>query len=259
MQGLSPPLMELLSVGCFGAAAALLGIVAYRGMQGERLVGTAAADPSMRRAEQRRRALDRSPALAFFLVWLRVPAVLISRLSIPSVRNYVRAPYARAGYPGGLEDDEVVALGFLASLAAAAFVAFSAGVVLGGAYAWFGLCALPLGFLGLVSTFKTRAEARERQIVRAMPYVLDLLVLILRSGSSLTIALQRVVADYSDHPIGEELGQVLAEMDMGSTRVEALRRLAARVKGGDLNALSDSIVQSEELGWPLADTLQRQA
>lgn len=118
---------------------------------------------------------------------------------------------------------------------------------------------LPLGFLGVVSSLKTRADARRLQILRVMPYVLDLMVLILRSGTSMSIALQRVVADYSDHPVGDELGQVLAEMEMGSTRVEALRRLAERVDGADIAALADSIVQSEELGWPLADTLARQA
>jgi tight adherence protein C len=111
----------------------------------------------------------------------------------------------------------------------------------------------------MVSYFKTRAEVRESQIVRAMPYVLDLIVLILRSGTSLTIAIRKVVADYNEHPVGDELGQVLAEIEMGAARVESLRRLAERVKAADIAALAEAIAQSEELGWPLADTLERQA
>jgi tight adherence protein C len=203
--------------------------------------------------------LEQSPAFAFFLVWLRAPAVLISRLGLTSLRGYVRGPYARAGYPGGLEDDEVVALGAVCAVGAGVFVGLSAAAIVGPQYVWFGLCALPAGFLALVSSLKTRGEIREAQIVKAMPYVLDLIVLILRSGTSLSIALRRVVGDYTDHPVGEELGQVLAEMEMGAPRVEALRRWAERVRSPDITALADSIVQSEELGWPLADTLERQA
>ena len=251
--------MKLLSSVCFGAAATCLGIVAYRGLRSERVDGAILADPSIRRAEMRRRALDRSPAYGFFLVWLRVPAVLLSRLGLDSLRHYVREPYARAAYPGGLEDEEIVALGALLSLTAAVFVGFSAAVIFGPTFAWAGIFALPLGFLGMVSYLKTRAEIREAQIVKAMPYVLDLIVLILRAGTSLTIALRKVVEDYSEHPVGDELGQVLAEMEMGASRVEALRRLSDRIKASDIAALSDAIVQSEELGWPLADTLQRQA
>lgn len=259
MPSLPPQLLKIVSSIFFGAAAALLGVVAYRSLQSETIIGQAAADPSQRRQEMRRRALAGSPLFAFFLVWLRIPAELVSRLGLTQLRQYVRPPYSRAGYPGGLEDDEVVALGLLLSVFAAVFVGFSAAILFGLGYAWFGLCALPAGFLGLVSALKTRAEVRELKIVRAMPYVLDLLVLILRSGTSMTIALQRVVADYEEHPVGDELGQVLAEMQMGSSRIEALRRLGERVKSQDIGALADSIVQSEELGWPLADTLQRQA
>ena len=63
-----------------------------------------------------------------------------------------------------------------------------------------------------------------------------------------------------DHPVGEELGQVLAEMDMGSpARAEAFRRFAARLAIQDVTSLADAIVQSEELGWPLADTLEHLA
>jgi len=92
-----------------------------------------------------------------------------------------------------------------------------------------------------------------------MPYVLDLLVLVLRSGTSLNIALARVVGDYQDHPVGEELGQMLSEIEMGAPRTEAVRRLAERVGHTDISAMAESMVQSEELGWPLADTLERQA
>src|SRR5205814_7600162 len=92
-----------------------------------------------------------------------------------------------------------------------------------------------------------------------LPYVLDLLVLMLRSGTSMRIALSRIIDDYNRHPIGIEFGQVLAEIDVGSPRTEAFKKMAERLKIPDITALVDSISQSEELGWPLADTLERLA
>jgi tight adherence protein C len=92
-----------------------------------------------------------------------------------------------------------------------------------------------------------------------MPYALDLLVLMLRSGTSLRIALGRVIEDYQAHSLGIELGQVIAEIDVGSPRPEAFKKMADRLKIPDITSLVDAIVQSEELGWPLADTLERLA
>jgi tight adherence protein C len=261
VDGIPPHVLRLLAAVCFGLAAAMLGVVAYRGLQAETLGVDADAptNPSARRAEKRRRAIESSGFFAFCLIWIRAVAIIISRLGVRTLRNYVRVPYARAGYPGGLDDDEVVAIGVMASVAGAVFVGFSTGVLIAPAYAWLGFLALPAGFLGVIASLKTRAEVRQLRTIQAMPYVLDLIVLILRSGTSLTIALKRVVADYDDHPVGEELGQVLAEIEMGSTRLEALRRWGERAGHPDVTALADSIVQSEELGWPLADALERQA
>lgn len=259
MDAIDPTIIRLLSSLCFGAAAAMLGFAGYRSLQAGPSGATAQADPSIRRSEMRRRAIKESPGLMLLLAWLRIPAAFVSRMALPGLRKYVRTPYARAGYPGGLDDDELISLGIVLGLVMSALAAFSAGVVFGPQFGLLGLSFLPAGFLAVVSSLKSKAEARELKIIRSMPYVLDLIVLILRSGTSLGVALQRVVRDYADHPVGEELGQVLAEIEMGSPRVEALRRWAERVRSPDINALADSIVQSEELGWPLADTLERQA
>lgn len=213
----------------------------------------------MRRAEMRRKAIEHRGLLALALPWITAMGLVVSRMQLGFLRDYVRKPYARAGYPGGLEDDEVLGLAIVVSLAATVGGAFAAASLMGPRYIWLGLCLLPAGFFGLISIFQNRGEQREAQIMQALPYVLDLIVLILRSGTSLAIALSRAVEDYADHPIGDELGQVLAEIEMGSPRDAAMKRLAERLNNSDIRALADSIVQSEQLGWPLAETLERQA
>jgi tight adherence protein C len=214
---------------------------------------------SMRRAEMRQAALDESPAFRAALPVVMAVAAAVQKLGLDPLRQYVRDPYVRAGYPGGLDDDELVAAGVLLSLTFTLGLAFVIGALFGPGLVWLALIGLPLGFAALVAHLQTRGEEREVAIMRAMPYALDLLVLMLRSGTSLRIALARVIDDYRRHPLGVELGQVLAEIDVGAPRAEAFKKMAARLKIPDVTSLVDAIVQSEELGWPLADTLERLA
>jgi tight adherence protein C len=256
---MSPKILASVAAVCFGTAAALVAWVIYQILRSERIEGYVASGTSMRRTENRRRAVAASPLFAMMLLILKIPAGFISRMDLEPLRKYVRGPYTKAGYPGGLDDDEVVALGMLLSFALGLFGVFSAGVFFGATSSWIGFFIAPGGFLAMVSSLQTRADVRQRQILTAMPYVLDLLVLILRSGTSLNVALVRVVEDYHDHPVGEEMGQVLAEIQMGAPRTEAMRRFAERMDHPDIRSLADSIMQSEELGWPLAETLARQS
>lgn len=256
---MDPLLLKILAALFAGLAAALFVIV------GQGLLRSGKGDPqryggdSMRRAEVRRRALANSWLFAFALPVIHGLGRLMASINAEALRAYVREPYARAGYPGGMEDDEVVGLGVLLGILFTVFIGFSATVLVGPYWTWVGLLGFPVGFLAIVSTFKTQAAAREVAMLRALPYVLDLIVLILRSGTTLGIALGRVVEDLGDHPLGDELGQVLAEMNMGAARAAAFKAMSQRLKITDITALTDSVIQSEELGWPLADTLERLA
>jgi tight adherence protein C len=248
----------LLASACllFGSATAMLVLVAYRLLEAQP-ADTISGGTSIRRQFRRSLALQRSSAYRFTLPFVGLITPLTRRLSLEPLLNYVRDPYAQAGYPGGFEDDEVVALGLLIGVGVSIFVGVSATIFGGFALTFVGLLGMPIGFLLLVTSLKNEAKRREIAILQAMPYMLDLLVLMLRGGTSVSIALQRVNEDFKNHPLGDELGQVLAEIEVGSNRAAAFTRLAERLKIQDLSALADTIVQSEELGWPLAETLER--
>ncbi len=251
--------LKILACGAFGLAVMLIVVGVYYLTRGVRLEAGASTMVSMRRNDMRQRALRKSALWRLLLPWIQLFSALLVRFDLASLREYVSEPYARAGYPGGLDDDEVVALGFILGLGIAAFIAFSTWVFVGGLWMAIGVAGIPIGYIVLVSNLKTRAHLREIQILQGLPYLLDLLVLMLRSGTSLRLALTRVVADYDDHPIGVEFGQVLAEIEVGAVRVDAFKRMSDRLKIQDVTSLTDSIVQSEELGWPLAETLERLA
>ncbi|MBS3821321.1 MAG: type II secretion system F family protein, partial [Phycisphaerae bacterium] len=56
-----------------------------------------------------------------------------------------------------------------------------------------------------------------------------------------------------------ELRAVLAEMELGTTRRQALQNLANRVPIEPMRNLVSSVIQAEELGTPLSDVLHDQA
>jgi tight adherence protein C len=252
-------ILQAMAALLFGGAVTLLALAVWYLIQRQRTVRSGSTQTSMRRAEMRQIALNDSATFRFFLPLISSTAVTVNRMGLDSIRYLYRDSYVRAGYPGGMDDDEVVATGVLLALAFTLGLGFVAGAIIGVLFVWVGLVGAPLGFFALSAHFKNKAEERQIEIMRSLPYALDLLVLMLRSGTSMRIALARVIEDYTKHPLGVELGQVLAEIDVGAHRADAFKKMAERLKIPDITSLVDAIVQSEELGWALADTLERLA
>ena len=216
-------------------------------------------------------ALESSPLFRFLLPFVSGLSATVNKLGLDPLRQYVHGPYVRAGYPGGLDDDEVVAAGILVSTIFTVLGAFLATALFGPAFAWIGLIGLPLGFVATVAHLQSLADERASpKSSVALPYALrsaraDAPLRHLHAhrpgprDRRLSGIGKAAGGGGGGHPLGVEFGQVLAEIDVGAPRAEAFKKMAERVKIPDISALVDAIVQSEELGWPLADTLERLA
>jgi tight adherence protein C len=88
-----------------------------------------------------------------------------------------------------------------------------------------------------------------------MPDFLDVLAVTVSAGLSLRAALQRVSAS-SDTPLGQEIRRVLDDLQLGMSRREALEHLRQRNSAPSLDSWVSAMLQAEELGAPLGDTLQ---
>lgn len=133
-------------------------------------------------------------------------------------------------------------------------------------YDWFGPPGLMLSvlFAGLTIWWlrlrlRRKAERRLLMIKRRLPFLLDLLTLLMEAGSTFLNALQQAVNEFGDHPVGVEFGRVLADMNMGKARVEAFDNLRRRLNDDEITSIVGSIVQSEQLGTPLAHIFRTQA
>jgi len=106
------------------------------------------------------------------------------------------------------------------------------------------------------------ARAAKRRVLiikRRLPFLLDLLTLLMEAGASFLNALHEAVREFGDHPIGVEFGRVLADLNMGKVRTEAFENLRHRLGDDEISSIVGSILQSEQLGTPLAQIFRTQA
>ena len=104
-----------------------------------------------------------------------------------------------------------------------------------------------------------RARWRLKQIKRRMPFLLDLLTLLMEAGSTFLNALSQGVDEFRGHPVAEEFGRVLADMSLGKTRAEAFQAMRDRLADDEITSIVGTILQGEQLGTPLARIFRSQA
>lgn len=104
-----------------------------------------------------------------------------------------------------------------------------------------------------------QANHRLFQIKKRLPFLLDLLTLLMEAGSTFLQSLREATHEFHGQPVGVEFGRVLAEMGMGKTRSEAFHSLRQRLSDDEITSIVGSIIQGEELGTPLAVLFRTQA
>lgn len=106
---------------------------------------------------------------------------------------------------------------------------------------------------------RKRAFERLFAIKKRLPFLLDLLTLLMEAGATFLNALRDAVEEFRDHPVGVEFGRVLAELSMGKSRTASLESLRDRLSDDEITSIIGSIVQGENLGTPLALLFRTQA
>ena len=131
---------------------------------------------------------------------------------------------------------------------------------------WFGGGGLLVAFAAVMATawflrlrLAGRAKRRLYLIKRRMPFLLDLLTLLMEAGSTFLNAMAQAVDEFRGHPVSEEFGRVLSDMNMGKTRVEAFEAMRDRLADDEITSIIGAILQGEYLGTPLGQIFRTQA
>ena len=115
-----------------------------------------------------------------------------------------------------------------------------------------------LGFIAPSLWLEQRIGQRRRQIQRSLAEATDLLTLVVESGMSLDEGLLSITERFHN-ALGDEIGKVLREIRLGRPRMAALEHMADTAGVPDLHHLVESIVQSDQMGVPIARLLRVQA
>lgn len=114
-----------------------------------------------------------------------------------------------------------------------------------------------LGIYGWIGTdiwLSGTARRRQQEIDRTLPDFLDVLAVSVSAGVSFRPALRRV-AESLGGATGEEAIVALRQMELGASRREAFLALRERNESQFVAQFVTALLQAEELGVPLADSL----
>lgn len=115
-----------------------------------------------------------------------------------------------------------------------------------------------LGWFAPDLILKSRTDARQKAIQKALPDALDLLVISVEAGLGFDAALGRMT-EKKDDQLTREFARVLAEMRVGRSRREALKDMIARTQVADLSNFVGALLQAEQLGVSVTKVLSVQA
>jgi tight adherence protein C len=107
---------------------------------------------------------------------------------------------------------------------------------------------------------RTVRRARVRAIEQDLPLVLELFATMGEAGLGFDAALAKIVrAQEIDRPLIAEFVNFQLDLLAGIPRLQALRQLARRIEIGSVTAFTSSLVQAEQVGASMAETLRHQA
>ena len=122
---------------------------------------------------------------------------------------------------------------------------------------------LTLGFAGLgfflpALWLGSKIRSRQAQIVKSLPDALDLLTVCVEAGLGFDMAMKKVAEKWNDE-LSRAFARVLAEIQLGKLRREALRDVANRIEISDVTSFVAAIIQAETLGVSMSKILRIQS
>lgn len=116
--------------------------------------------------------------------------------------------------------------------------------------------------LGIVGYFypdiwiNGKIEERQKQVVRNMPFCVDMLALSVEAGLDFIAAMVKVIEKSKDNPLTEEFEIVIKEIRIGASRAEALRNLAWRIDLIQISSFCATLIAADSVGASIGPILK---
>lgn len=161
--------------------------------------------------------------------------------------NVPLTPAMILGGQAALATAGVVAALFLFAISANAKVSLILGVLMA-------FC----GWFFPAMTLESSAEERSKQIIRGLPFAIDLIGSAMHAGLDFNAAVRYYVGLGLKTPVTEEFSVMLKEAELGKSRIEALQSMAERVQAPVFTAFVDAVAHGIEVGASLVGTMRMQ-
>lgn len=176
--------------------------------------------------------------------------------------NSISRKLELAGSPARLDPTMILAMQFIAGLTFGGLVilVFTLGPTdIGiGKTILFGVLFAALGFYFPQLWLTSQIGKRQKSIRRAMPDALDLLTVCVEAGLGFDAAMSKVSEKW-ENELSLAFARVIAEIQLGKIRREALRDMADRIGLAEMTSFVAAVIQSEQLGVSLAKVLRIQS
>lgn len=123
---------------------------------------------------------------------------------------------------------------------------------------WIALPCAVCGWFFPGAALESRAENRRREILRSLPFAIDLIGSAMHAGLDFNAAVRYYVGLGLKTPVAEEFAIMLHESELGKGRVEALQTMAQRVQTPVFTSFVDAVAHGIEVGASLVGTMRMQ-
>lgn len=104
-----------------------------------------------------------------------------------------------------------------------------------------------------------RLGARKRELLKTLPFYLDIITLCIEAGLNMSGAINQAVAKGPKGVLREEFQRVLRDIRAGKARATSLRDMAARLNETSVTNFTIAVIQAESMGMSLGPILRAQA
>ena len=101
-----------------------------------------------------------------------------------------------------------------------------------------------------------KIQQRQKDIIRAMPFGVDMLALSVEAGLDFIAAMAKVIEKAKANPLTEEFEIVIREIKIGASRAEALRNMAWRIDLIQISSFSATLIAADSVGASIGPILK---
>jgi len=104
-----------------------------------------------------------------------------------------------------------------------------------------------------------RLNARQKELLRSLPFYLDIITLCVEAGLNIQGAINQAVLKGPKGAMRDEFRRLLRDIRAGKSRATSMRDMAERLDEASITHFVTAVIQAEKMGMNLGPVLRAQA